>query len=183
MNKTKYKKKYEELKSKLEADEKAEHTNSHICIPFSWKVVGLFSALLGSIGLALFNFFVVFIPNWSILHIDEIFKPEEEINKALIGVYQFGIFPQLLFQYLLIGLCFICLAALIKDGFDKLKIIEDEGLIFGSIFGLIFGLVFEFIVGLTVGFIVLISGLVGGLVFGTVVLIAGFIGELQNEFS
>ena len=141
MIKTNYKKKYEELKSKLEVDGKiAEHTKRYMHIPFSWKAIGLFSAFLGSIGLALFNLFVVLIPNWSILHVDEIFKPEEEINKALIGVYQFAIIPQLTFQYCLIGLCFICLAALIKGGFNKLNSIEDKGIAVGLFFGLIVAL-------------------------------------------
>ena len=149
------------------------YRKGYIHNPFSWKRVGLFFLFLGSIGLAIFNF-IVLLSNYYIWHIDEVFKPTKEINQKLIGIYQLGIIPQLLFEYVLIGLVFICLVVLIKGSFSKIKKIEDVGLIYGLIVGLIIGL----IGGLIGGFYGLIYGLIGGLIVG---LIGGLIEELSSR--
>jgi len=155
------------------------HRKGYIHIPFSWKRVGLFFLFLGSIGLAILNF-IVLLSNYYIWHIDEVFKPTKEINQKLIGIYQLGIIPQLLFEYVLIGLVFICLVVLIKGSFSKIKKIEDVGLIYGLIGGLIYGLIVGLIIGLIGGLIGGFYGLIYGLIAG---LIAGLIGGLIEELS
>lgn len=151
--KTNYKKKYQETKIRLEAIQMiGNHTKSYIHI--SYKTICLFFTFLGSVALTVWNFIAVFIPNWNILHIAELFETSEEINTALTGVYQFGIIPQILFQCCLLGLCFVCLVALIKGGFEKLKKWDDpNGLIAGMIGGMIGGMIVGMIVGIIAGII------------------------------
>lgn len=173
----KNKRKYEELKEQLIDSKIDVHKRSYIHIPFNWKRLGLFFIFLGSVVLAFFNF-IVLLSNYYILNIDELFKEEELINKSLIGFHQLGFVPQLLFEYVLIGLVFICLVALIKNGFDKIKSCKKYGLIseliYGLIVGLIVGLICGLIYGLTMG---LIFGLICGLICG---LIIGLMGEFNN---
>ena len=158
-NKINYKQKYEKLLLSLDVDNKINiHKNS-------WKFIGRLFLLIGSILLAVLNFFVL-ISNWKILNISEIFKNSDEMNMSLIGFYQFEIIPHIIFQYCLIGLVFICLVALIKGGFKNLKSIKELGLIGGLIVGLIGGLI-----------IGLIIGLIGGLIFG---LFSGLISEFKK---
>ena len=153
-----YKQKYEELL--LE-----KHTRRYIHIPFSWKTIGLFFVLLGSIGLAIANFFLI-------VSIGHTYKIWELLNSS-ISEETYSSFSQLIIlsplvgEYFLIGFVTICLAALIKGGFDKLKSFDEEGLIFVLIFGLIAwlvgGLIFVLIGGLITW---LISGLIFVLIFG-----------------
>ena len=103
------------------------------------------------------------------------------------------VIPDLIFNYLLISFTFICLVALIKGGFDKLKSFDDEGLIVGLIAGLIGGLIGGLIVGLIYWLIWgliywliagLIVGLIVGLIFGLILgLIAGLILGLMESFD
>ena len=58
------------------------------------------------------------------------------------------VIPDSFFIYFLISFTFICLVALIKNGFNNLKSFGEGGLIFGLITGLIFGLIFGLIDGL-----------------------------------
>ena len=110
-----------------------------------------------------------------------------EIEQVTINNLQ--VIPDLIFNYLLISFTFICLVALIKGGFDKLKSFDDGGLILGLIFGIIFGLILGLIGGLIVGLIVgliggLILGLIFGLIFGLILgLIGGFIFGLMESFD
>jgi len=140
-----------------------QHTKSYIHI--SWKVIGRLFAFLGCLGLAIFNFFII-LSNWTVLQLGSL--NESDIK----GFYQLGIIPMFLVEYLLIGLVFICLIALIKGGFNKIKSYNEEGLIYGLIVGLIVGLILGLIIGL-------LSGLLGGLIYGLIVgLILGLLGWL-----
>ncbi len=56
MNKKQLEKENELLKAKLLIK---EHTKNYVHIPFSWKAVGTLSVLLGSVGLAIANFFII----------------------------------------------------------------------------------------------------------------------------
>ena len=157
----------EGLKKRLETDKKLEqHTKRYIHIPFSWKSIGLFFAFIGSLGLAIANFFLI-ISTWKMLKLGPL--NEESIT----GFHQLLIIYPLIGEYILIGLTLICLVALIKGGFDKVKRYGEEGLIIGLIGGLIAGLIGGLIAGLIGG---LIIGLIGGLIIG---LIAG----LNEEFK
>ena len=171
-----YKKLYEELKQEKDFDVRIKfHEKSYIHIPFSWGAIGRFFSFIGSLLLCV-GFWFVLKTNWIILNISEIFKPENEINRALINVSMLGIIPNLIFAYLLIGLTAICLVALIKGGFNKVKKYEENGLIAGLIFGLIGGIIAGLIVGLIAG---LIFGLIVGLIFGLIVgIIGGIIGGI-----
>jgi hypothetical protein len=90
-------------------------------------------------------------------------------------------------EYIYVSLVVMCLVALIKGGFNKLKSYNDEGLTFGLITGLIVGLSAGLIGGLSAGsrglsagfeglIFGLIVGLIAGLTFG---LIAGSNGEFD----
>jgi hypothetical protein len=178
MSKKSYKKRYEELLAKTQIDEKiSQHTRSYIHIPFSWSGIGRFFALLGSIGLVIANFLLLISVGytykvWELLGSSE---PQE----AYHSFSQLIILYPLIGQYLLIGLAFVCLIALIKGGFKKY---EEGGLIAGLIFGLTAGLIvgmttgliFCMIFGLTAGLIAgmingLIVGLSGGLIIGLII--------------
>jgi hypothetical protein len=136
----------------------------------------LFFAFLGNIAVAVGNFFVL-IAAWKQLNIGTLFAN----NPTYLGLYQLGIIPILIFEYCLIGLAVVCFAAMIMGGFDKLKGINEQGLIFGLIAGLIVGLIIGLIFGLIVG---LIIGLIFGLIFGLIAgLIAGLIVGLIEEFD
>jgi len=98
-----------------------------------------------------------------------------------ITINNLQVIPNLIFNYLLISFTFICLVALIKGGFDKLKSFDDGGLILGLIFGIIFGLILGLIGGLIVGLIYwLIWGLIYWLIAG---LIVGLIVGLMESFD
>ena len=179
-----YKQKYEELKSSLDVNTKINtHTKNYIHKSLNLKAIGRFLTFIASVLLAVFNFGIL-ISNWKLLHIGELFKSTEEINTALIGLYQLGIVPQFILQYCLIGLIFICLTAMIKGGFKKIKSYKDTGIIFGLIYGLIFGLTVGLIAaiigGLTAAKIYgLTGGLIAAIIYGlTVGLTAGIIFEL-----
>ena len=147
-----------------------KHRKHYIHIPFNWKVTGRFFALMGSVGLAIFNFFII-ISTWKLVNLGGL--NESDIK----GAYQLLIVYPIIGEYILIGLAFVCLTALIKGGFNKINKYDDGGLIFGLIGGLIVGLIFGLIGGLIFG---LIGGLIGGLIVG---LIFGLIGGLQEEFN
>ena len=150
-----------------------QHTKSYIHISFSWKGIGRFFAFLGSLGLAVANFLLI-IYTWKLLKLGNL------IEEDITGFHQLFIIYPLIGEYILIGLTVVCLVALFKDGFNKLKTYNQEGLIGGLIIGLIGGLIFGLIFGLISGLIIgLIIGLIGGLVFGLIVgLIDGLIGGL-----
>ena len=139
MSRKSYKKKYEELQTQLNVDAKIkDHIYHYIHIPFSWAGIGRFFTLLGSIGLAILNFMLILsVGNekkvWEILS-------TSEPNEAYHSFSQLIILYPIIGQYLLIGLSFICLVALIKKGFNNLKSYDEDGLIYGLIFGLIVGL-------------------------------------------
>ena len=61
-----------------------------------------------------------------------------------VTINNLQVIPNIFFNYILISFTFICLVALIKGGFDKLKSFDDEGLIVGLMIGLIFGIIGEF---------------------------------------
>lgn len=176
-----YKKLYEEEKRKNEIE---QHRKKYIHIPFSWAGIGRFFLFLLSIALAVDNFFILK-ANWLLLNIGEVFKPDNEINKSLIGYVQLGIIPNLIVEYALIGLMMVCCVAMIKGGFDNLKSFDEGGLIRGFIEGLIGGLIIGLIGGLITGLIVglitgLITGLIVGLIFGLIFgLIVGLIAEFE----
>ena len=151
---------------------------NNICLPFSWAGIGRFFALLGSIGLAVTNVFLI-LCTWKLLKLGSL------ATKDIIGVHQLIIFYPLIAQYVLVGLVFICLTALIKGGFNKVKRYDEGGLIFGLIIGLIFGLIARLIAGLIYWLIFgLIIGLIYWLIYGLIFgLIAGLIAGLQEEFN
>jgi hypothetical protein len=194
MKKKSYKQRYEELKAQVKVDNKIHtHTRSYIHIPFSWSGFGRVMALLGSGVLAVLNFMLI-------ISIGNIFKvwellgavnPEETYHSftSLIILYP------IVGEYLLVGLTAICMVAVIKGGFGKLKPYnKSDGLIVELIAGLIFGLILCLIAGLIAGLILwliaglifeLIAGLIVGLIlcliFGLIVgLIAGLIAEFEE---
>jgi len=152
-----------------------KHEQKYYHIPkCKFKLLGLFLLVLT---------FTIF---WFYLSITrfglfEVFGLEPE----QVTINNLQVIPNLIFNYLLISFTFICLVALIKGGFDKLKSFDDEGLIywliFGLIAGLIFGLIFGLIYWLIWGLIYwLIFGLIAGLIFG---LIGGLIFGLMESFD
>ena len=102
-----------------------------------------------------------------------------------ITINNLQVIPNLIFNYLLISFTFICLVALIKGGFNKLKSFDDEGLIYWLIFGLIFGLILGLIFGLIGGLIFgLIYWLIWGLIYWLIAgLIVGLIVGLMESFD
>jgi len=155
-----YKQRYEELLIK-------QHEKRYIHIPFSWKAIGRLFAFLVSLGLAIANFFLI-VSLWKLLNLGDLTK------KYITSFSQLLIIYPLIGEYILISITAICLIALIKGGFDKLKIIEENGLIAGVIVGLIVGLIFGLIDGLIDGVIVglifgVITGLIASLIFGLIV--------------
>ena len=127
-----------------------EHEKKYIHIPFSWGFISRLFAFLGSVVLVMCNFFLL-ISVWTTYNISVFFGTNEEIiaNKALISFKQLVILYPVFGEYILIGLSMICLVALIKGGFDKLKRYDEDGLIIGLIFGLIVGLTGSLIGGLS----------------------------------
>ena len=140
MKRKSYKQKYEKLLIK-------QHEKIYIHIPFSWQAIGRFFAFIGSISLAIANFFLI-IFTWNLLEL----KGLDIID--ITGFHQLLIIYPLIGEYVLVGLSIICLVAMIKGGFDKLKSYKEVGLIGGLIYGLIAGL---------------IGGLIGGLIAGLIV--------------
>jgi len=130
------------------------HRKGYIHIPWNWKKCLLFLSFVGSIALSIGSFLVL-LATWKQLNIGTLFADKS----AYLGLYQLGIIPMLLFQYCMVALMAVCLAAMIKGGFDKIKSPNNAGLLFGLLFGLLVGLV----VGLLFG---LLFGLVVGLLFG-----------------
>jgi hypothetical protein len=118
---------------------------------FSWKAIARLFALLGSVGLAIANFFLIMY-TWKLLELGN--GKEENIT----GFHQLLILYPIIGEYILIGLSIIFLIALIKGGFSKLKSYDERGLIFGLIFALMVGLISGLMFGL-------ISGLIVGLMF------------------
>jgi len=144
-----------------------QHTKSYIHIPLSWSFIGVLFAFLGSVGLAILNFILII----SIGNVNKVWtlfssaNPKQEYH----SFSQLIILYPLVGEYILISLSLICLVALIKGGFNKLKSIKEDGLISGLICGLIGGLILGLILGL-------IFGLIGGLILG---LIGGLTGEIN----
>lgn len=200
MAKKSYKKRYEELLARTQADDKiSKHTRRYIHIPFSWEKIGRFFAFLGSIGLAIAHFFLLVSVGytykvWELLSSNE---PQETYFS------QFIIFYPLIGQYLLIGLVLVCLVALIKGGFKKIKGYKEDGLIFWLLIGLIVWPILGMFAGpiawataefigrllfwmptgvnsvVTSGLIVgMFAGLTGGLLFG---MLTGLIKEFDYE--
>ena len=142
-SKTQLQKENVELRTQLEI---RKHTKDYIRVPYpGWNVIARVLALLGSVGLAVANFLLLTY-TWKLLNISVLFGTEEEIiaNKSLIGFHQLLICYPLIGEYLLIGLSIICLVALIKGGFNKLKPFNKDGLIFDLMVGLIGSLIEEF---------------------------------------
>jgi hypothetical protein len=148
-----------------------QHTKGYIHIPFSWKRLGLFILVLLSGALAYFNFILLLMTGkvykvWTLLGSSTLEEEFHHFSQLII------LYP-LIGEYILIGITFICLTALIKGGFKNIKKYDDGSLMFGLIFGLIAGLIVGLIAGLIFG---LIGGLIVGLIFGLIFgLIAGLI--------
>ena len=172
-----YKKQLKDLQKQIIDMKIEQHRKGYIHIPFSWKRLGLFGFTLLSGLIAYLNFILLMFVGkafkvWTLLGSS---TPEKEFShwSQLIILYP------LIGEYILIGLTIICLIAMIKGGFDKLKMFDDDGLIFGLIVGLIVGLISWLICGIIVG---LIFGLISWLIFGLiVVLIFGLRKNLRNE--
>ena len=181
-----YKKLYEELKSQKDIqckstdlqvstktliDSKIEnHKQSYIHIPFSWKRIGLFFCFLGSLGLSIGNFFLL-ISIGNAFRVWELLGQTNEQSKLnpIANFNQLIIYYPLIGEYILIGITVICLAAMIKGGFNNLKSYKENGLIAGLIYSLIAVLIASLILGLIVGLIAsLILGLIVGLIFGLI---------------
>ena len=161
-----YKQRYEELRAdqELEAARRTDkriiqHTKGYIHIKWIWLARLLF--LLGSVALAVANFFLII----SVGHTSkvwELIKPS-----ATEGAYrsysQLIILYPMVGEYLLIVLCVICLGALIKGGFHNLGWdFDDEGLIHALGLGLIFGAVIALMFVLIGGS----QGLICGIILG-----------------
>ena len=166
----------QKLKIKLEVE---KHRKGYIHVPFSWPGLGRIALLLLSIALAVGNVFLI-------ISARKLLKPlNESINKLLI------LYP-LVGGYILIGLVAICLVAVIKGGFNKIKSYEEISLIYCLIVGLIFllcGLIIGLIFGLATGLMIgIIHGLMFGLIMGVVIglmfaLFVGLIFGLIFEFE
>ena len=162
-----YKQKYEEILKKTLDDKITNHTKNYIHIPFSWKRIGMFFALLGSTGLAIFNFFLIIsIGNnynvWELLWAEY----PSIVHHSLL---QLTILYPLIGGYISIGLVYLCIVALIKGGFDKIKSHKDFGVILGLLFGLVLMLSGSFILGLLASLIFLLFGdMVLGLILGSI---------------
>ena len=124
-------KQLKELQKKVTKLEIALHEKSFIHI--SWYSMLRFFAFLGSLGLSILNFMLI-ISTWKMLNLGGL--TEEGITEF----HQLLILYPIIGQYILIGLTVLCLTALIKGGFNKLKSYDEEGLIGGLIVGLIVGL-------------------------------------------
>jgi len=148
-------------------------------IPFSWGAIGRFLALIGSIGLAIANFFLII----SVGHTYRVWEllGARSPNEVYVSFSQLIILYPLIVEGLLIGLCFICLTALLKGGFNKLKSYNEKGLISALIYGIIVGLIFGMIYGINFGIIVgLIFGMIYGIIFG---IIGGIIIGITEELK
>ena len=143
-------------KQLITKEELEQHKHNYIHVPFSWKGFGRFCLFLGSLGLSILNFFLII----------RIWKDYNVLNKTNNSFSQLIILYPLIGEYILIGLIFICLTALIKGGFNKIKSHKKEGLIAGLIGGLLDGLIGGLIMGLIVGSIV---GSIVGLIVGLIV--------------
>lgn len=183
VNKT-YKQKYEELLKSQNVDKKIDkHTNSYIHISFSWKSIGTFCLML-LLGLLSWLNFLLIVRVGYVFKAWELLK-ETDLSKIYHSFYQLIIIYPMVGEYILISLTVICLVALIKGGFDKLKSYSCGGLIKFLIVGFIFGLITPLICVLVLGWFTrmvvviiagLIVGLIGGLIFAT---IAGLIEEFS----
>lgn len=168
-----YKQKYEELLIQ-------KHEKTYLHIPFSWSGIGRFFAVLASAGLAIANFSII-ISTWKVLGIGN-------LDEEVIGSHQLLILYPLVGEYLLIGLFFVCLAAMIKGGYGKLKRVSENGLLAGIILGIILGIMLGItwalfgvlFLGLNrSGFIIgSIVGLTIGIIFGHM---QGMEWELEEE--
>jgi len=146
----------------MKVDEKIiDHQEKYIHI--RWGDIGRFFALLGSISLAIANFFLLHsIGNtykvWELLAAEDPQNAYQSFSQLII------IYP-LITEYILIGLCFISLIGLIKGGVNKLDNDDIEPLVYLLIFGigtvLISGLITGIINGLVEG---ILCGLIGGLI-------------------
>lgn len=170
VKKKSYKKMYEELKEEMSL---SSHVKSYIHI--SWMGIVRFVLFLLSIGLSVGNFMLIIsignIHNvWSLL-------ASNSPNEVKATFTQLIILYPLIGEYILIGLSIVCLIALCKGGFSKLKSYNEEALIGGLILGLIVGLILGLILGLIGG---LVAGLILGLILG---LVAGLIWGLSEEFK
>ena len=152
-----------------------KHEQKYYHIPkCKFKLLGLFLLVLT------FTIFWVYL-SITKFGLFEVFGLEpEQITRDNLQVI-----PDLIFNYLLISFTFICLVALIKGGFNKLKSFDDEGLIYWLIFGLIFGLILGLIFGLIGGLIFgLIYWLIWGLIYWLIAgLIVGLIVGLMESFD
>ena len=131
------KKEKEILKELKELKQEVKNLKEIPTINVSWKGFLRLLSFLGSSALAVLNFWFIFYV-WNYLNIDI-------IDGKLIDLI---IIPDLILEYVLIILAMICLVALIKGGFDKLKSCDEAGIIFGLIYGLIGGLIIGLIFGL-----------------------------------
>ena len=155
MKQNNYKQKYENLL--LE-----QHRKKYIHIPFSWVFLGRLILLLGSISLSILNFMLI-ISTWKLLGLGNL------ETEYITGYNQLLIIYPIISEYILISLSFICLFALVKGGFKKLKNYKEDGLIGALIGALIVGLIGGLSGGLIVGLIVgSIVGLIGGLIVGLI---------------
>jgi hypothetical protein len=153
------------------------HKRNYIHIPYpTWKSIGIFFLTIFSGVLAIGNFLLLLSLGeqqkvWILLNSQ---TPEQQFHSTT----QLVIIYPLIGEYVLIGLTIICIFALIKGGFVKLKPFHENALIGGLIWGLIVGFIWGLTWGLSVGLIVgLIGGLIGGLIVG---LIWGLIGEFED---
>ena len=160
--------------SSLQRDTKLyDHTHQYLHVPLNKHRLLAFAALCGSVGLAVLNMIMI-VWAWGALRIPDLFAEDfAQWGQLLI------LWP-LLGEYVLVGLSIVCLVAMFKGGFSRLKSYSEEGLIRGLIRGLILWLILGFIWGLILG---LIRGLIGGLIVGLIMglisgLIVGLIGGL-----
>ena len=146
-----------------------EHEGRYLHVPFSWGFLGRCSAVIISVSLAVLNFLLI-IATWKMLALEGL----DELD--ITGFHQLLILYPICGEYVLIALSVICLTALCKGGYSKLKKYDEEGLVGGLIGGLVGGLIVGLVGGLIGGLVGgLIVGLVGGLIVG---LIGGLIGGL-----
>ena len=100
---------------------------------------------------------------WNVLELGNLFQ------KDLTSFSQLSIIPSFLLEYALISGIIVSFTATIKGGYEKLKPVNEAGLLGDLLAGLVFGLVFGLVGGLLAGLVFgLLNGLVGGLLAGLV---------------
>src|SRR6056297_1411645 len=118
------------------------HTDSYIHI--SWVQLGLFLLFCFGIFLLVLNFLLLKNVGAELGVWDLLFTDSEVVS----SVSQLIVIYPIICQYLLISFTLITFVAFLKNGYNNLKPLSDNGLIYGLIGWLIYGLIGWLIFGI-----------------------------------